>query len=250
MARYKLTVSYDGTAYFGWQKTRMGPSIQETLSYAILQIAPDAPLPEAASRTDRGVHAEGQIVSIDLQKDWEPKQLRQALNAYLPSDIRILGVERAAADFHPTLQAIGKEYRYRLCLCPVQDPIHRLYSWAQPPLDLHRMETAARDLPGTWDFSALAGEAKENPICTIDRIEMTPLPGERLEIGISGNRFLYKMARNIAGTLVFIGRGKLPVDCIPELLASRDRKRAGMTAPAHGLTLCQVYYEKRNDPHD
>lgn len=245
MARYKLTLSYDGTAYFGWQKTRMGPSIQETLAHAIFQIAPGAPLPEAASRTDRGVHAEGQIVSIDLQKDWESKQLRQALNAHLPSDVRIFCVERAEADFHPTLQATGKEYRYHLCLGPVQDPIHRLYSWAHPPLDLHRMKKAAADLLGTLDFSAMAGEAKKNPICTIQQIDLTPLPGERLEISVFGNRFLYKMARNIVGTLVAIGKGKLPVDCLPELLASRDRKRAGMTAPAHGLTLFRVHYGER-----
>ena len=289
---YKLTISYDGTAYFGWQKTKTGPSIQESLQKAVKQITQEEILPEGASRTDRGVHAIGQIASFDLGKPWEARSLQRALNAALPLDIRVASVESAPFDFHPTLHAKEKEYRYGLCCSAVQDPIHRLYSWAfRYPLDILKMEEAAQDLVGLHDFSAFANRASdkmlvsaiindaskepislknhrhkespsltknqacearallkqreikiENPFCTLTKIEMLALPGNRLEIAMVGDRFLYKMARNIAGTLIYIGCGKLPKDRISKILASKDRKLAGVTAPAHGLALYRVTY--------
>ena len=243
MKRYRAIVSYDGTAYFGWQKTKAGPSIQEMLAQAIWKISPASILPEAASRTDRGVHAEGQSVAIDVNTYWEPKLLKNAINAHLPLDIRITQVFPASPDFHPTLEATSKEYHYRLCLGRIQNPVDRLYSWAFPnPVDLQKMERAAQDLIGTWDFSALTSQSYTNSICTINRIRLSPLPNERLEIAISGTRFLYKMARTIIGTLIYIGCGKLPPDCIHALLASKDRRKAGITAPSHGLTLFKVNY--------
>lgn len=243
---YKLTLSYDGTAYFGWQKTKMGPSIQESLQKAVRQIAQEEVLPEGASRTDRGVHAIGQVASFDLAKEWAAKSLQKALNAVLPQDIRISALEPAPVNFHPTLQAKEKEYRYRLCSSAVQDPIHRLYSWAfRYPLDFAKMEEAARDLTGRHDFSSFANRTSdliENPFCTLSRIAILPLPENRLEIAMVGDRFLYKMARNIAGTLLYIGCGKLPKDRISRILDSKDRKLAGITAPAHGLALYRVSY--------
>ena len=243
MIQYILTLAYDGTAYFGWQQTQMGPSIQESLEKALQKLSATSPLPEAASRTDRGVHAEGQVVSIQIEDSWDLNQLKRALNAHLPADIRVLAVQEASADFHPTLHAKHKEYRYRLCLAKVQDPIHRLYSWAfRPSLCLEWMDKATKTLLGTQDFSTFTNKKQKNPICTIDQILLHPLEDERLEIVITGDRFLYKMVRNLVGTLLFIGQGKLPVDCIPSLLASKDRKQAAVAAPAHGLTLFQVIY--------
>ncbi len=240
---YKLTVSYDGTAYFGWQKTKAGPSIQESFEKAILQITQEKVLPEAASRTDRGVHAIGQVLRVALKKEWEPRVLERALNAVLPQDIRIIALEPAPKEFHPTLDAIEKEYRYCLSLGQVQDPVHRLYSWAfRSPLDLSKMERGAQDFLGRHDFSGFACEAKRDPICTLTRIEIDPLPEGRLQIAMAGERFLYKMARSIVGTLVYIGCGKLPVEAVSKILASKDRKSAGMTAPAHGLALYRVRY--------
>lgn len=240
--RYKITLSYDGTPYFGWQKTRMGPSIQETLQQAVLQIAGEKVLPEGASRTDRGVHAAAQVASIDLEKEWDPRSLQRALNAVLPREIRIGTVEQAENGFHPTLEAKEKEYRYRLCL-GVQDPIHRLYSWAfRFPLDLDRMRREAHYFLGAKDFSAFANEPKENPVCKIRSIEILPLEYERLEMAITGDRFLYKMMRNIVGTLLYVGCGKLPEGAVPSIFASKDRTRAGVTAPAHGLILYRVHY--------
>jgi len=240
---YKLTVSYDGTSYFGWQKTKAGPSIQESLEKATQQITQEMVLPEAASRTDRGVHAIGQVVTIPLKKEWEPRVLERALNAVLPQDIRIVALQPAPKGFHPTLDAVEKEYRYSLSLEDVQDPVHRLYSWAyRSPLDVSKMERGAKDFLGRHDFSGFACEAKKDPFCTLTRIAIDLLPHTRLEIAIAGDRFLYKMARSIVGTLVYIGCGKLPEDAVSKILASKDRKKAGMTAPAHGLALYRVRY--------
>ena len=243
---YKLIISYDGTAYLGWQKTKMGPSIQESLQKAVQQISQEEIVPEGASRTDRGVHAIGQVALLPLKKKWEPRALQRALNAALPRDIRIHAIEISEPDFHPTLQAVEKEYHYSLCLSPVQDPIHRLYSWAFPyPLDIEKMNRAARDFLGERDFSSFANgenEKESNPVCSLNRITISPVAANRLQIAIAGNRFLYKMARNIVGTLIYVGSGKLPEDSIEKILASKDRKQAGITAPAHGLALYKVIY--------
>lgn len=232
---YKAFITYDGTRYFGWQKTATGPSIQEELEKAIRQITGETALPEAASRTDRGVHAEGQVIQFALQKPIDPLRLLKGLNAVLPSDIRVL--EIVPKEFHPTLDAIGKEYRYRICQGPVQDPTQRLYSWhIRHPLDLEKVAFAAQALIGRHDFTAFANEEEKNPICTIESIVFDG------SFRIKGDRFLYKMVRNIVGTLVYVGCGKLPPDSIPAILESKDRKQAGMTAPPHGLYLHQVFY--------
>jgi tRNA pseudouridine38-40 synthase len=243
---YKLILSYDGTHYFGWQKTRTGASIQGTLEKAIAQISKEAPSIEAASRTDRGVHAKGQVAHLSLSTDWEPKRLLGSLNGVLPVDIRILEVEKTTPDFHPTLHAVGKEYRYQISTQEVENPLLRLYAWTvRAPLNLHKMERASNDLLGTHNFTAFAnekeGEPRAAPTCTLTSIAFIPSL-EGLQIRIRGDRFLYKMVRNLVGTLIYIGCGKLPPDCIPLLLASLDRKKAGITAPAHGLFLHKVLY--------
>lgn len=233
---YKVKLSYDGTRYFGWQKTKTGPSIQEELEKTIWQITRERVLPEAASRTDRGVHAEGQVVQFALSQEWQPSKLLLGLNAVLPKDIRIKEIERK--DFHPTLDAKGKEYRYRICQGLAQDPTLRLYSWHfRHPLDLSLIEQAAKHLIGTHDFTSFANEEEKDPVCTLESIHFDP-PFFR----ILGNRFLYKMVRNLVGTLAYAGCGKIAVDAIPGILAAKDRKLAGMTAPAHGLYLHQVFY--------
>ena len=230
---FKALLAYDGTQYYGWQKTRSGPTIQEALQKAIFQLTQETVLPEAASRTDRGVHAVGQVVQFSAKKEISAHQL----NAVLPPDIRALQLETVPPSFHPTLDALEKEYHYKLHLGPTHDPTMRLYTWhIHQPLDIPKMLSAKNDLIGTHDFTAFAGETEANPICTI-----TDIAFEEATLKIKGNRFLYKMARNIAGTLIDIARGKLSSD-IPQLLQSRDRKKTGVTAPAHGLYLHQVVY--------
>lgn len=233
---FKAILAYDGTHYFGWQKTISGPSIQQEIEKAIFQITQESVLPEAASRTDRGVHAKGQVVQFAIAKEIEPSRLLKALNAHLPHDIRIL--ELGYQQFHPTLDAISKEYHYQICCEPVQDPTLRLYSWHfHHELNRQAMDLAAKNLIGTHDFSAFANEEEKDPICTVESIEFK---GDHFVI--KGNRFLYKMVRNLVGTLVYVGCGKIPTCQLPTILASRDRKLAGVTAPAHGLYLHQVNY--------
>lgn len=246
MPSYKLVIAYDGTSYFGWQKTKAGPSIQGSLEEALQKVSREKmTVVEGASRTDRGVHAEGQVGCVFLQKNWTPHALQKALNSVLPSDIRILAVDKVPPEFHPTLDAQWKEYHYRICCNPFQEPIYRLYSWHVPKLlRLSLMERASCDLLGTRDFSAFSNEKTKKPLCTLSDIRVTPLEGNRLQISFRGNRFLYKMARNCAGTLIDIGFGKLSPNCIPTLFALRDRKRAGVTAPAKGLFLHRVGYQK------
>ncbi len=225
----------------------MGPSIQESLGKAIEHLTGEKILPEAASRTDRGVHARGQVIHFLLDTPFNPLRLQRGLNAILPPDIRVVHIEETEIDFHPTLLATSKEYQYLLCLGPVQEPVYRLYSWHfRSPLDLEKMHSAADQLIGTHNFTSFANESEKDPQCTLEQITINELPGHQLQISIVGNRFLYKMARNLIGTLVYIGAGKLSSDCIPALLASADRKKAGITAPAHGLYLHQVFYGKIN----
>lgn len=241
---YHLLLAYDGTRFFGWQKTITGPSIQESLSDAIVKITGQAVVPEAASRTDRGVHAEGQSVAFFLNKDLDPMLLERGLNAVLPPEIRVVKVKKASSDFHPTFHAKVKEYQYRICLGPVQEPIHRLYSWHfRYPLNFSAMKDAANLLVGRRDFSAFANEPEANPICRLESISLSPLEVDRLQISMIGDRFLYKMARNLVGTLLYVGCGKLEAALIPSILASRDRKKGGVTAPAHGLFLHRVDYK-------
>jgi tRNA pseudouridine38-40 synthase len=220
----------------------MGPSIQEALTKAIQSACQEEVIPEAASRTDRGVHAEGQSIAFSLQKPWEPSRLLCAMNAHLPKDIRVTQIKTASPDFHPTLQAKSKEYHYRISPQPFQAPIDRLYAWHFPhPLQIDLMEKAGQLLLGAHDFSSFTSIRPKNPICTLFSIELS-FPERRLQIGLKGDRFLYKMARTLAGTLVYVGCGKMPLESIPGLLSSPDRKKGGVTAPAHGLFLKHVLY--------
>lgn len=234
---YKAVIAYDGTRYFGWQKTKTGPSIQEELEKAVWQITGETALFEAASRTDRGVHARGQVVQFALGKEKPQDKLLLGLNAVLPNDIRVIELESKV--FHPTLDADGKEYHYRICTESAQNPTMRLYSWHFPHfLDLEAIQKAISHLLGTHDFSALANEEKNDPVCTLSSIEF-----DGKEFRIKGNRFLYKMVRNLVGLLVYVGMGKIEVGRVPHILKSKDRKLAGVTAPAHGLYLHQVFYD-------
>lgn len=245
--RYKCIIAYDGHSYFGWQTTQTGPSIQSTIQQALFQITREQVKVEAASRTDRGVHAQGQVIHFSLSKTRD--RLQTQLNGVLPPTIRVLSVELVAPDFHATLSAQSKEYHYFLCLGAVQLPMHQLYSWHVPsPLHLQNMERAKTALLGTQDFSSFANEREPNSLVSCSQIDLIPLEpishkGARLQIKLRANRFLYKMARNLVGTLVYIGCGKLPWDSIPRILAAKDRTQAAITAPAHGLYLSKVFYD-------
>lgn len=245
MRNVRLILSYDGSRFLGWQKTFTGPSIQGELEKALERILGEKVALEAASRTDRGVHAQGQSAHFFTHSPIELARLKQGLNAVLPEEISVQSADEMPEDFHPTLDARGKEYRYFLCNTPVQSPIRRLYSWhLHQPLDLPKMEEAASHLLGEKDFAALCNERQDDTTRTLHKLALEPLEEKgRIRIDIRGDNFLYKMARNIAGALVYAGLGKIKPSEIPSILSSRDRSLAPITAPAHGLFLWEVYYK-------
>jgi tRNA pseudouridine38-40 synthase len=245
MKRVKLRIAYDGTAYCGWQKTGAQPSIQGALEQAIGQISRQTVQIVGASRTDTGVHAEGQIAHADLVWSQPLDQLQRGCNALLPPDIRVLQVELVLPTFHATLDAQAKEYRYWIETAPVCDPHTARTHWHLPgPLDLPAMRQAAEQLIGERDFATFCnarslwkkGTERHLQACAIE------IQGSRLCIAVTGNQFLYKMVRNLVGTMVYIGRGKIDLEQLPQILASGHRPQAGITAPAHGLILHHIYY--------
>ncbi|MBS0605180.1 MAG: tRNA pseudouridine(38-40) synthase TruA [Verrucomicrobia bacterium] len=246
MFNIKLVIAYFGVSYAGWQKTKMGPSIEEVLEQTLARILQHEVKLQAASRTDAGVHAHAQVVNFIAQKPLDLNRLKYSLNGMLPKEIAILEAVEMPFDFHPTLDTIGKEYWYQICNSPTQLPFHRQTSWHFPyPLDLDQMRLAASHLLGTHDFSSFCNDRKlwdRNPVCRLEKIEITPLPGQRFNIALLGDHFLFRMARNLAGTLAYAGCGKLKPRELSSILESKDRTLAGVTAPAHGLTLKQVFY--------
>ncbi len=249
MHNIKLIVAYDGRSYLGWQKTRMGPSIEADLQRVIEQIVQHpAPL-QAASRTDAGVHAQGQVVNFLTSKiHLNLDKFRISLNSLLPKDIVILQVMLMPASFHPTLDCTGKEYRYFICFGPSQLPHHRFYSWHVPYLlKTELIRQAIPQLIGTHNFAAFCNVKKNahysDYVRTVQLLELLEIEKHRLCFRIRGNHFLYKMVRNIVGTLIDIGREKIPCEDLIQILKSQDRPEAGVTAPAHGLFLHEVFYE-------
>ncbi len=243
---YLLRIAYDGTNFFGWQKTKMGSSIEEALQIPLEKIFQQPILLQAASRTDRGVHAEEQWVNFLCDRSHELPALQASLNALLPPTIRVLSLHLMPLDFHPTLNSQAKEYHYHISLGPFQMPHARHTAWHLPyPLDFDKMEEATHHFLGEQDFSSFCNTRKnltyKDKIREITEIKLHPSPNHLL-ITITGNHFLYKMVRNIVGTLIFVGRGKIAPSSIPTILSASSRPAAGMTAPAHGLTLKKIYY--------
>lgn len=245
----KLVIAYDGTNYLGWQKTPTGDSIEGALSRALSTALRFAPQLQAASRTDAGVHAHCQVVNFIMESP-PPDfgKLRHSLNALLPRDIRICEASLAAESFHPTLDCRGKEYRYFLCFAPIRLPHRRLYCWHRPNAAVSpaAIETAAQQLVGSHDFSAFCNIRKQQnyktTVRTIDSIRCEEAEHGECCLIIRGNNFLYKMVRNIVGTLVYIAEGRLAAEELPEILAGRKRANAGITAPACGLTLYKTFF--------
>jgi len=238
----KCSLAYCGTRYFGWQKTKMGPSIEQAVENCLAQILQHPIQLQAASRTDRGVHAKGQKINFFTEKDLPLEKLEKSMQSLLPSDISLLKIELVHDSFHPTLDAVAKEYHYTICNGPVQLPFNREFSWhVYYPLDRKKMELAAAYLEGTHDFSAFSIKREDKGFRHIHHIRISPSE-QGLILKIKGDNFLYKMARNLVGTLVYVGYGKIPLKKIPEIVEGKDRTQAGVTAPAHGLALQEVFY--------
>jgi tRNA pseudouridine38-40 synthase len=266
MALWKLTLSYDGTPFHGWQVQPEAPTVQGTLAAALRQTTGETVLPQGSGRTDAGVHALAQVASFELTGNIPAGNLRHALNRALPPSIRVLSAEIAPAGFHARHSARGKSYEYRIFEQrpvsgpsggdePICSPFLAPYVWACPwPLDFDRMAAAAGQLTGTHDFSSFAASDpdrshREDDTAAVDNVRTIFRSCLTREDGlvlyrVAGTGFLHHMVRNIVGTLVEIGRGAMAPDSIPAILGARDRSAAGPTAPASGLFLVSVDYDE------
>jgi len=249
--KFKLTLAYDGTAYQGWQVQKIGTGVQEKVEAALAKLFPSRPRLHSSSRTDTGVHALGMVAHFEVPRPecrMAPRKLALALNAWLPEDIRVLAAARASQAFHARFDAAAKQYRYFVWNHAAMNPLIRHTAWHVPrPLDLPAMRAAAPLFVGRHDFQSFAansGYAKESTVRTLTRCDLSRR-GPLLTFIIQGDGFLYKMCRGIAGTLVQVGLGKFPPDQVRQMLRQRDRRVAGMTAPAHGLVLWKVSYAHR-----
>jgi tRNA pseudouridine38-40 synthase len=245
--RYKLLIAYDGTCYAGWQVQKTGISIQSLIQRSLETVLRHPIALTGSGRTDAGVHALGQTAHFDTELSLTRRHLL-SFNALLPPDIRILQVEPVASNFHARYTASGKIYHYHLHLDPILDPFTRLYRHhVLNPCDLDLVSQAIPFFLGTHNFSSFAnhadrGSAAKDPVRTLQGLRIVAQKGGvRLEFEADG--FLYKMVRNIAGTLLAVGAGKIAPSSIPALFEAHDRRQAAMAAPAQGLFLVTVKYE-------
>jgi len=242
----KLVVAYDGAAYHGWQRQSAGiDTVQERLEDAAARVTGHPVTVLGASRTDTGVHAAGQVANFYTTNASIPLEgLRRAINSRLPGDIAIRSAQEVSINFHASRWAVGKTYRYRIRLSPLRtvNPVAQAWLYAKP-LDDEPMRLAARRLIGTHDFRGFAtsAEIRQNTVRTIYRCDVCRGDFE-IVVSVEGNGFLYNMVRNIVGTLVEVARGHWEPEHVDKALASRDRRDAGPTAPAGGLTLLCVHY--------
>lgn len=246
MRNLKLTLSYDGSEFSGWQTQPGRRTVQQTLETAIARATSAARVRcNVSGRTDAGVHALGQVVNFYSETRLPPVVLRRAINAHLPGDVAVLAVEDVPESFDANQDARRKLYRYHLHDGPVMSVFLRRYAWhVRWPLDLDAMRRAARPLIGTHDFHSFetGWPNRLSSIRTISRLEVQRR-GSYLFIDVEADGFLYNMVRAIAGTLVNVGRGYWLPDITGEILAACDRRRAGPNAPARGLFLVKVFYE-------
>lgn len=238
--RYKITIAYDGTNYSGWQIQPNGPSIQETIEKVLYTLMQKDVSITGSGRTDAGVHANGQVAHFDLEK---PITLK-SLNSLLPPDIRILSLEEVSSDFHARFSAKEKTYLYHVTTAKVQSPFERRYALHYTfPIDRKKILESIPLFTGTKNFSSFANELdpKRNPIKTLHELSLISTDSGFI-LKFRGDGFLYKMVRNISGTLLDIGRGKLEATQIPHIFESKSRSFAGKASPAHALFLQTVLY--------
>ena len=244
----KLTITYDGRGYAGWQVQPQKPTVQGVLEAAWQAITQETVRVTVAGRTDAGVHALGQVVAVGTTSKLSNKELARGLNAKLPDDVAVLAIDDAPDQFHATHDAISKLYRYQIHNSRTPTVFDRHFTWHVPqPLDTEAMHRAGQALVGQHDFSSFetSGSPRPDAVRTLFRLDVTRGSAalrERVAIEVEGDGFLYNMVRSIVGTLVPIGQGNRPLEWATEVLAARDRRHAGQTVPPHGLFLVQVRY--------
>ncbi|RME72482.1 MAG: tRNA pseudouridine(38-40) synthase TruA [Planctomycetota bacterium] len=242
--RLRLQIEYDGAAFHGWQRQPAVRTVQGELEKVLTRLLREPVHLVAASRTDAGVHARGQVASFETSSDWPVERLEGALWRHCPPDVTVLRVEPAPPGFHARFDARGKWYRYRILEGRAPAALERGRSWhVRSALDVEAMQRAADRIVGTHDFRGFAASSERRPgVRTLHRVRVHRR--ERIvRIDVEGDGFLYNMVRTIAGSLVEVGRGRRSPDWIEQPLRTRDRRLAGPTAPACGLYLMRVDYE-------
>jgi len=240
-----IVIEYDGTDFSGWQVQPNARTVQGEIEKAIEAITGERRRIFGAGRTDAGAHAQGQAAHFSTKSRLEPEEWVGALNANLPPDVRILHAENIPLAFDARRSARGKWYRYEILNRPIRPAIERRHVWhIEAGLDMEAMREAAGYLLGEHDFASFRGKGcnAKSTVRTIRRLDIRKTDEEHIVIDMEATAFLKHMARNMVGTLVEVGRGRLQPSDMGGILESRDRKEAGPTAPARGLTLVKVYY--------
>lgn len=244
MGKLLLTLQYDGTRYHGWQVQPNGITVQETLQNALERVTGTRPGVTGCSRTDAGVHALHFYCTTECPERWGAASLCKALNAVLPEDVVVLSCREVPAEFHPRYSAIGKRYRYQLWNGAVRSPFWKGHSlYVRAPLDVDRLNETASLFLGKHDFSAFcsSGSSVEDKCRTITR-STVQRSGDLVTYTVEADGFLYNMVRILVGTLLDVHAGRLSAEDLQRALATGDRAYAGVTAPAHGLFLDDVFY--------
>ena len=245
MKRIKLTIAYDGTHYCGWQIQPNGITIEEVLNKALTKMMGEEMTVIGASRTDSGVHAMGTVALFDTETTIPAEKIAVALNQKLPDDIVITKSEEVPLDFHPRYCDCSKTYEYHIINTRIPIPTKRLTNYfVSYVLEIDKMRQAASYLVGEHDFVSFCNVRTdvENTVRTITALDILT-DGNEITIRITGNGFLYNMVRIIVGTLIRVGRGFYEPEKVKEILEAKDRRAAGVTAPAHGLMLMEIKYE-------
>ncbi len=248
---YKLLIQYDGTDFHGWQVQENDRTIQGELERVIGMLDDSKVSVVGSGRTDAGVHAEGQVANVFINRQFTPDKFRAAINGNLWRDIRIMNAEKAPDDFHARFSARRKTYVYRIVNAPVMSPFWRRFAHHEHrPLDIAKMTAAGRLLLGEHDWTAFSsaqadGESRVRTVldCSVDSRWDSRASANILEFRISANGFLRYMVRSIIGTILEVGRGEKDSDTIQTAIVTGDRSLAGKTAPANGLTLLKVDYD-------
>ena len=245
MRNFRIVIQYEGTRYQGWQRQGTTQNTLQGKFEALLSKIAGTPVEiQASGRTDAGVHALGQTANFHMNTELSCEELLDKLNQYLPEDVAVISCQEAAPRFHARLNAVGKTYCYRIHNSKIPAVFDRRLVWQiEQQLDVDAMKTAAKYLVGTHDFTSFCPKKEEvtNHVRTIYELDLTR-SGDMIILRIRGNGFLYTMVRIITGTLLRVGGGMIAPEEIPDILAAKDRGRAGETAPPQGLRLVKIEY--------
>ena len=246
MARYKITIEYDGSDFFGWQRQNNGPSVQESIEDAIKQFTHQKITVFGAGRTDAGVHATGQVAHFELTQEYALSTIQSAINHFVKPKISILSVEQVSQEFHARFSAKKKRYIYRIANRSSHLAILHKRAWLiKDSIDLQSISEAADILVGKHDFSSFraAGCQSQNPVKTIDKIELAQKNEDVIDIVFEGKSFLHNQVRIMASALKNVGIGKWDVIKLKQILQAKDRRCSAETAPPYGLYLARIWYD-------